>query len=229
VNVRGTGAGTGPVAANSPTVLVDFRLYLVTDRHATRGRRLPDLVECCLQAGLRAVQLREKDLGARELLALARELRILTSRHGARLLVNDRIDVAMAAGADGVHLPSEALPPDVARPLIGPARLLGVSTHSASEAEVAERAGADFVLFGPVYDTPAKRRYGAPQGLAALAEVCRRVSLPVVAIGGVTAAHVPELRAAGAAGIAVIRALLRAADPARATAELLAACGEAWR
>lgn len=142
--------------------------------------------------------------------------------------MNDRADVAVAAGADGVHLPSAGLPPDVARRLVGPDRLVGVSTHSAAEAEAAERGGADFVLFGPVYDTPSKRPYGPPRGLEALAEVCRRLRIPVLAVGGVTAARVGELRAAGAAGVAVIRALLEAENPATATKALLAACEAAW-
>lgn len=212
-----------------PVAAVDFRLYLVTDRRATGGRPLTDVLDACLEGGLRAVQLREKDLPAKDLLALARELRALTARHGARLLVNDRVDIALVAGADGVHLPGAGLPPDAARRLIGPDRLLGVSTHALAEAEGAARAGADFVVFGPVYATPSKRAYGAPQGLGALAEVCRQVRVPVLAIGGVTAARVGEVRAAGAAGVAVIRALLEAADPAGATKELLAACEEAWR
>lgn len=202
---------------------VDLRLCLVTDRRVTGDRSLPDVVEACLSAGLRTVQLRETDLDARSLLDLARRLRALTARYGAQLLINDRVDVALAADADGVHVPAAGLPPEVVRRLIGPKRLLGVSTHAAAEAEAAGRAGADFVVFGPVYDTPSKRPYGAPQGLGALSEVCRRAAVPVVAIGGVTAAHVPEIRAAGATGVAVIRALLEAEDPARATSALLGA------
>jgi thiamine-phosphate pyrophosphorylase len=201
---------------------------LVTDRQATGGRPLLAVVEACLGAGLRAVQLREKDLPAGDLLRLATALRELTARHRARLLVNDRVDVALAVGADGVHLPGTGLPPAAARALVGPERLIGVSTHSAAEAEAAAAGGADVVFFGPIYDTPSKRRYGAPQGLAGLAAVCRATRLPVVAIGGVTAARVPELRDAGAAGIAVIRALLEAEDPAAATKSLLIACERAW-
>jgi thiamine-phosphate pyrophosphorylase len=203
-------------------------LTLVTDRRATGGRPLLAVVEACLGAGLRAVQLREKDLPARELLQLATDLRELTARHQARLLVNDRVDVALAVGADGVQLPGAGLPPGAARRLLGPGRLVGVSTHSAAEVEAAALDGADFVLFGPIYDTPSKRPYGAPQGLTGLAEACRRSQLPVIAIGGVTAARVPELRDAGAAGIAVIRALLEAGDPAAATKLLLGACEQAW-
>jgi thiamine-phosphate pyrophosphorylase len=200
----------------------------VTDRRATAGRPLAEVVESCLEAGLPAVQLREKDLTGVELLDLARALRTLTARHRARLLVNDRVDVALVADADGVQLPEAGLPPAVARRLVGSDRLLGVSTHSAESVDAAQDAGADFVLFGPVYDTPHKRAWGAPQGLAALAAACRRAHVPVLAIGGVTADRVPELSEAGAAGVAVIRALLEAGDPARATGDLLAACERAW-
>jgi thiamine-phosphate pyrophosphorylase len=200
----------------------------VTDGRATAGRPLVEVVERCLGAGLPAVQLREKDVTAVELLDLARALRRLTARHGARLLVNDRVDVALAVDADGVHLPEAGLPAEAARRLVGPERLVGVSTHSSAALEAAQEGGADFVFFGPVYDTPHKRAWGAPQGVSALAAACRRARVPVLAIGGVTAARVPELGDAGAAGVAAIRALLEAADPAAATRELLAACARAW-
>ncbi len=201
----------------------------MTDRRAAGGRPLGPVVEACLGAGLPAVQLREKDLAGAELHRLARELRGLTARHRARLLVNDRVDVALAIDAEGVHLPADGFPPEVARRLVGDRRFVGVSTHRLAEAEAAAEAGADYLFFGPVYATPSKRAYGPPQGLAALAAVCRRVAVPVVAIGGVTASCIPELRAAGAAGVAVIRALLEADDPAAATKALLAACDTAWR
>jgi thiamine-phosphate pyrophosphorylase len=202
----------------------DLRLCLVTDRHATRERPLDEVVEACLRAGLRAVQLREKDLAAGALLDLAQRLRELTRRAGARLLVNDRVDVVLAVGADGVHLPGASLSVDVARRLVGPARLVGVSTHSPPEAEAAGRAGADYVVFGPVYDTPSKRPYGAPPGLPALGEACRSARVPVLAIGGITPARVAEVRRAGAAGVAVIRGLLDTEDPAGATCAFL----DAW-
>jgi thiamine-phosphate pyrophosphorylase len=202
---------------------VDLRVYLVTDRGATGGRPLADVVEACLEAGVRTVQLREKDLGGRDLYHLADDLRARTARHGARLLVNDRVDVALAVGADGVHLPGTGFPIETARGLLGAGRLVAVSTHSPPDAAAAARAGADFVVFGPVYETPSKRGYGPPVGLAALAEACRSATVPVVAIGGVTAARVPEARRAGAAGVAVIRALLEAVDPARAVREMLGA------
>lgn len=194
------------------------RLVLVTDRHATAGRDLADVVAAALDAGLPAVQLRDKELPARALLAVAERLRALTARTGALLLVNDRVDVAVAVGADGVHLGGGSMPPDVVRRLLPPGAMLGVSTHA--PAEVAATT-ADFAFFGPLFMTPSKAAYGPPQGVAALREAVAHATVPVLAIGGVTAACVAELRAGGAAGVAVVRAILAADDPARATRELL--------
>jgi thiamine-phosphate pyrophosphorylase len=196
------------------------RLYLVTERHRTAGRPLLDVVEHALQGGVDAVQLREKDLTARELVELGTRLRELCNRHRARLLINDRIDVALAVGADGVHLPANSFNPRDARGLLGPDALIGVSTHSLAEARAAQDAGADFIVFGPVFDTPSKRAFGAPVGLEALAEVTRAVSRPVVAIGGITTEQMPAVRAHGARGIAVISAILAAPDP-RGAARML--------
>ena len=188
----------------------------MTDRDATAGRDLVAVVAAALDAGLPAVQLRDKDLPGRPLLALAERLRQATSRSGALLFVNDRIDVALVVGADGVHLGGASVPADVARRLVGADALIGVSTHAPGEAP----ADADFAFFGPVYATPSK---GGAQGETSLAEAVRAAPIPVLAIGGVTAARVPAVRAAGAAGAAVIRAILAAPDPAAATRELLAA------
>lgn len=148
------------------------------------------------------IQLREPGLGDRNLYRVA-----LQSRAGSseRLLVNGRCDLAIVAGLDGVHLPSHGIPPDSARRLLGAGSLVGVSTHRPSEIEVAKERGADYVLFGPVFDTPAKRSFGAPQGLDALADACG-VGLPVFAVGGVVPSRVAETLAAGAHGVAAIRA-----------------------
>jgi len=197
------------------------RLLLVTDRHATAGRDLVALVSAAVDAGCRAVQLREKDLPGGPLLTLAERLRAVTARAGAVLLVNDRIDVALAAGADGVHLGGGSVAVDVARGLLPPGALVGVSMHSTADLQAA--AGADFVLFGPVFETPAKAAFGPPQGLARLRQAVLATPLPVLAIGGVDAAHGRDVRAAGAAGAAVIRAILAAPDAAAATRALLAA------
>ena len=203
-----------------------FSLYLITDR-AAAPRPTADLVEECLAAGLRAVQLREKDLETRDLLALADTLREATQRHGARLIVNDRADVALAAGADGVQRTHASLPVSALRGLAPAGFLVGASVHSEAEARDAAAQGADFIVFGPVYDTASKRRYGPPQGLAALEAVTRAVDRPVLAVGGLTPERVPEVLAAGAAGVAVIGAIYAAARPAEATKAFLDALGQA--
>jgi thiamine-phosphate pyrophosphorylase len=181
-----------------------------------------------LPAGAAAVQLRAKPLGGRALLDAARTLREVT-RGRALLFVNDRFDVALAAGADGVHLPARGLPVGAARRGIGAAGgalLVGCSTHSLAEARMAARAGADFLTFGPVFPTASKAAYGAPVGLDALGEVARAVGVPVFALGGVDAARVAACSERGAR-VACIGAVLGAADPgagARLLAEAIAVC-----
>ena len=207
------------------SLAADFGVYLVADLAGARGRSLPALVDTCLRGGVRAVQLRAKELPTRPLLDLAVALRGLTARHGARLLVNERADVALAVGADGVHLPADGLPVDAARRLFGPGRLVVASTHSEAEAERAAEAGADLIVFGPVFDTPSKRQFGPPQGLDVLGDVCRRVPVPVIAIGGITVGRLEAVRDRGAAGVAVIRAILDAEDPEGAATALVGA----WR
>jgi len=197
-----------------------FRLYLVTDRTRTGGRPLPEVVEAAVRGGVDAVQLREKDLPAGALFELARELRRRCTRHGVRLLINDRIDVALAVGADGVHLPVDSFAAGDARALVGPGRLIGVSTHSLEQAQRASAAGADFVVFGPVFATPSKRPFGPPLGLEALAQAAGAVSVPVFAIGGVTVARADAVCRHGAHGIAAIAAVLEATDPTAAARAL---------
>jgi len=201
------------------------RLYLITDRRATAGRPLVEVVRRALAGappGAVAVQLREKDLEGGALLALARELRAVTRDAGAALFVNDRVDVALAAGADGAHLGGRALrPADAAR--IAPATelALAVSTHARAEVEAARACPAvRFAVFGPVWETPSKRRLGAPVGLDAL-RAARQAGLPLLALGGVTPTRATECRAAGADGIACIRAVLEADDPSAAVRALL--------
>lgn len=200
---------------------VDFSLYLITDRRQPPGGDLVGAVHAALRGGVRAVQLREKDLSARELLPLARELRELTRTFGAKLLINDRIDVALATEADGVHLGGHSLPVAEARTLLGPNRLIGVSTHHQEEISRAARAGADFVTFGPVWFTPSKAPYGAPVGPDALREACADAPLPVFALGGVTAARIPELLAVGCSRGACIGAILAAPSSEIAARDLL--------
>lgn len=200
---------------------VDFNLYLITDRLGLPpGRDLLETVAAALIGGVRAVQLREKDLSPRELYPLATELRALTRDHGARLLINDRIDLAQAVAADGVHLAGSSLPTAAARRLLGPEALIGVSTHHLDEVIAAGEDGADFVTFGPVYATPSKAAYGPPLGLAPLRAACTASPLPIFALGGIKTAHIPVLRETGVAGIGLISEIFSASDPQQAAAFL---------
>jgi thiamine-phosphate pyrophosphorylase len=203
-------------------VSLDFDLYVVTDRQLTSGRPLRLVAEAALHGGARAFQLREKDLSPRELYPLALEMRQLTQTYGARLLINDRVDVALAVDADGVHLTTTSLPASIARRVLGPGRLIGVSTHTLTEAQAAADEGADFLVFGPVFFTPSKAPYGEPVGLDALRAVRAAVNVPILAIGGIKKANLDQVLAAGANGIAVISAIISADDPLVASQDLLA-------
>ena len=197
------------------------RLLVVTDRHQTNGRPLVPLLQQVLTAGMPAIQLRERDLSARELVTLAQEVKTVTASRGAQLLINDRIDVALAFEGVGVHLRSNSLPVTVARQMVGTQRLLGISAHSVEEAVQAASQGADYIVLGPIYETPSKQAFGPPLGIHALEKACRLVSLPIMGIGGVTSARAREMRRAGAFGAAVITAILGAADVESAARELL--------
>ena len=207
---------------------IDFDLYVITDRQQTGERPLPEVVTAALRGGARAFQLREKDLSPRDLYPLACELRALTRQYGARLLINDRLDGALAVEADGVHLTTASLPAGVARQLLGSDRLIGVSTHNVAEARAAEEGGADFLVVGPIFFTPSKAPYGQPIGLEALRAVRAAVRIPILAIGGVKKANLAQVMEVGADGIAVISAVIAADDPAAASRELLASLQE-WR
>ena len=201
----------------------ELRLCLVTDRAQTHDRDLIAVVSECLAAGLPAVQVREKDLPAADVARLCRALRPLTAARGALLIVNDRADIALAVGADGAQRTSTSLSVEDMRAAVDKRVRIGASVHSLDEAVAAATAGAEWLFFGPVYDTPSKRRYGPPQGLAALERVASAVAVPVIAIGGVTPERVKEVRAAGARGVAAISAILSAASPADQTKRFLEA------
>jgi thiamine-phosphate pyrophosphorylase len=196
-------------------------LCYVTDRKSLRvGERGEDVlgkIRAAKAAGVDWVQIREKDLSGRELLELAREA--VAGGGAARVIVNDRLDVALAAGAAGVHLGRESLS---ARDVVRWCRagnapgefVVGVSCHSLKEAREAESAGANYIFFGPLFDTPSKRAMGEPQGVARLAEICRSVTIPAVAIGGITEENAGECMRAGAGGVAAIRMFQVARDGA---------------
>lgn len=203
-----------------------LRLYLIADTGLVPDERLPTVVAAALRGGVSCVQLRAKDHSTAAQVALARELRRACARAGVPFIVNDRLDVALAAGADGVHvghLGQEDLDPADARRLLGPERWIGVSVAGAAEAAAAAARGASYLSAGPMFATATKRDAGPAAGTALLAEVRRATDLPLVAIGGIRPEHAAALYAAGADGLAVGAAILLAEDPAQAAGAFAAA------
>ena len=164
--------------------ITDFRLYLITDRHQSGDRELTEVVHEALAAGVKAVQLREKNLSGAELYRLAVKLRRMTSEFDARLIINDRLDIALASGADGVHLGVNSMPVDTVRHMLGTSKIIGYSAHSIDEALRAQADGADFVTYSPVYYTPSKAALGKPCGVRELADAVSALEIPVIALGG---------------------------------------------
>jgi thiamine-phosphate pyrophosphorylase len=190
-------------------------LYAIVDPLDT-GRSAVALAETLLAGGARLLQLRLKHATSRELLAAAAAIRPLTRAAGALFLVNDRPDIARAVDADGVHLGQDDLPVAAARRVLGPGPLIGVSTHDLDEARAAAAAGADYLGVGPIYATTSKAAPLVPRGLDLVRAVRAAVDRPLVAIGGITPETALAVRAAGADAVAMIGALVRAADPAAA-------------
>lgn len=204
----------------------DLRLIVVTDRSLAAPRNLFDIVRACLEAGAPAVQLRDKTASARELFEQAQVLRAMTRAHDALLFVNDRLDVALAAAADGVHVGPHDLPLRAAREITPPGFLIGYSTDDPETARLAQEAGADYIGCGAVFGTTTKAEArGEKIGPDGLAAVARAVTIPVIGIGGIDIANVEELQDTGAAGIAVVGAIMKSPDPEATTRSLLNALG----
>ena len=200
---------------------VDFSLYLVTDRYHTSGRSLYVAVNEALEHGAGAVQVREKDLSARLLLTLTKEIAAQANKCAAQCLVNDSVDVCLSVPDIGIHLRSDSLPVDQVRRLVGHDRLIAVSTHSVDDVDRAEHQGADFVVLGPIYDTPSKRAYGQqPIGPETIVMARRKSRLPIFAIGGIRRENVAEVMRAGAFGVAVISTIMSAPSVGVATQAL---------
>ena len=182
-------------------------LYYITDRHQLVSESISDRVQQAIRAGVEWVQIREKDLATRALLNLVQGAVSAAkgSATGARVVLNDRVDVALAASAAGVHLGTRSLPVEVVRKIAPPDFVIGVSCHSLAEALAAEAGGADYVVIGPIYATPSKLQYGPPLGLTKLREVTGRIKIPVFALGGISLDRVKACIQQGAAGIAGIR------------------------
>jgi thiamine-phosphate pyrophosphorylase len=211
---------------------VDFRLYLITDRKQLNKSshfslltsQLLAAAKQALKGGVKAIQLREKDLGTRELLRLAYRMRDLTKKYNARLFINDRVDIALAVGADGVHLAQNSIPAGAVRKAVHASQsqfLIGVSTHSLKEAKEAEKAGADFITLGPIYRTPSKLKYGKPLGIETLRTVSKKINIPVFAIGGVKGSKIKDLKRAGAYGVAMISEVFGAEDIQKKTEDII--------
>ena len=217
-------------------------LCYVTDRHALRVANPADSLPALIQkieelvaAGIDWVQIREKDLSARELASLTRQALGIAAKYSPkrssaiRVLVNDRLDVAIAERADGVHLGETSLPVAEAKCLVEAALrkqaidqlfIIGASCHSIEAAQAAERDGANYIFFGPIFATPSKERFGPPQGVERLAQICHAINVPVLAIGGITLENANSCIAAGATGIAAIRLFQDPTDPVLATRRL---------
>ncbi len=201
---------------------IDFKLYLITDgKLVTHYSLLITAVEGALKAGVRAVQLREKDVSTRELLDMAYRMRELTARYSAKLIINDRADIALCANADGVHLGQASMPAFAVRKVIGSGLIIGVSTHNLEEASIAEKEGADFITFGPVFHTPSKAGYGAPVGMDVFKHIRDKVSIPVFAVGGIKRDNAGAVMGAGAYGIALISGILGETDSEHAARQYL--------
>lgn len=200
------------------------RFYAMVD--PAGGHEPVALARILLDAGARVMQLRLKDFGGRDFLAAAREIAALCHDRGAILIVNDRADIACLAGANGVHVGQEDLPLEAARRVVGPDKVVGVSTHSAEQARAAELGGADYIGFGAIYSGGLKNVRHA-RGLEGLHAVRAAVSLPIVAIGGITEATVPDVIGAGADAAAIITDVVRSSDIAAKVRAIIAACNHA--
>jgi thiamine-phosphate pyrophosphorylase len=197
-----------------------LRLYLCTDRGLSLGRPLLETLEAAIAGGVTMVQLREKEASSREFYEIALNVRALTRQHGVPLVINDRPDIALAVEADGIHIGQSDLPLGVARKLVGNALFIGVSAGTPEEALAAQREGADYLGVGAVYPTGSKADAGDAIGIAGLLAIRRAVSIPVVGIGGIGPRNAGEVKKTGAAGIAVISAILSQPDIAKAAGDL---------
>ncbi|MDH7601268.1 MAG: thiamine phosphate synthase [Armatimonadota bacterium] len=195
-------------------------LYVITDEELRPGRSHVDIASAAIEGGARIIQLRDKKASDREFYLIACRLREMTRRAGALFFVNDRVDVAAAVEADGVNVGQTDLPVDVVRKLLGGSAVIGVSVDSLEQALEAQKAGADYVGFGPVFPTTTKVDAGEAVGLSELVRVCEVVEIPVVAIGGISAENISSVAAAGAECAAVVSAVVCADDMVKAVQEL---------
>lgn len=199
---------------------VDWSLYLVTDPRLSEGRSLLTIVESVVKGGAGVVQYRDKNSGTRTMVERANALCQVCHQLGARFLVNDRIDVALAVGADGVHVGQDDMPINIARALLGPDKIIGITVHNAEEIESAEKEGVDYLSLAPVYATSTKPDHQTPLGPEGVRILTAKSRLPFLAIGGINQSNAAEVVGAGVEGICVVSAILSAEDPLQAAREL---------
>ena len=209
--------------------MTDYSLYLVTDRSLSKGRSTLEIVRAAVTGGASCIQLREKQCGTREFINEALALKPLLKERSIPLIINDRLDVALAVEADGVHLGQTDMPIAMARKIAGTSLLIGISVESLEDALEAQREGADYLGISPVFATPTKTDTAAPLGLAGVSKIRARVDLPMVGIGGINEANAASVIAAGADGVAVVSAIVSAADPVAASKSLRASIDRALR
>jgi thiamine-phosphate pyrophosphorylase len=208
---------------------IDYSLYLVTDRGLSRGRPTTEIVEAAVSGGVTCVQLREKDCSTREFIAQAQAIRDRLQALAIPLIINDRLDVAMAVEADGVHLGQTDMPLEMARAIVKDTMLIGISAESLRDAVEAEKGGADYLGVSPIYATPTKTDTAAPLGLEGLRQIDETVNLPLVGIGGLNQNNAGAVIRSGADGVAVVSAIVAVDDPEQAARNLRSAIEEARR
>ncbi len=191
---------------------LDIDLYVIADPEWVNGD-IVNTTRKAIEGGVRWIQVRGKNIPPREIIYIFDGIRKTARDHGCNIFINDRVDLAMILKAEGIHLAQNSIPISRVRQLVGNDFLIGISTHSLREAKEAEKGGADFITFGPIFETESKKRYGPPAGINRLREVVRSVHIPVLAIGGIKEENVREVLNAGAHGIAVISAVLNAPAP----------------
>ena len=201
--------------------MVDYSVYLVTDRELARGRTTLEIAGAAIRGGVSCIQLREKMCSTREFIDESLAIRSLLARHGIPLIINDRVDVALAVKADGIHLGQKDMPCSMARQLIPENMIVGISVESLDDAIAAQKDGADYLGVSPIYPTPTKTDTAQPLGLEGLRSIRSEVDLPLVGIGGLNADNVAAVIHNGADGVAVVSAIVAADDPEAATRDLI--------
>jgi thiamine-phosphate pyrophosphorylase len=198
----------------------DYSLYLVTDRNLAGSRPLCQIVEAAIRGGVTIVQYREKCAGTRQMIEEARSIRDLCHTHNIPFIINDRLDIALAVNADGIHIGQEDMPASLVRKILGPEKIIGVSVENPHQALTAISEGADYVGASPIYSTPVKPDASNPIGIPGLQEIVRICSIPVVAIGGLNISNAASILQAGATGIAVVSAIINAENVEQAARKL---------